>query len=471
MGPKQRRSVAFAAALVCMTCAGTIYLFSAYAQALKQKRGLSQTALNAIASAGGFGQYLSGPVWGKLSDIYDRSRLCAVAGILLLSGYLTLALGYTTPTLPTYVLAFSYLSIGLGSSGIFNSALATTVKNFPPSEHGFRIGLPVSLFGLSAFLFSQLQRLFTDSGTGVVDIASFLIFVGVTTGGGAILASQLLFDCSTSLLRRTHHSLNSDSTAVSSDSDSDSQEIIESPTTEHSQLVDIRVVYAQKELPLFIQRDAWLLFISFILLAGTGLMYINNVGAVVVALSPLNASPSEIQSTQRLHVGILSLCNCAGRIATGMGSDVLINRFKLSRLVGMVTGAVLISLSLLVAMGELVPGGEGAALVHVTVLLGLGYGAIFSAAPAIVSRWFGVDRFGANWGWFQWAPALGGQICNLVFGLYLDAAKGAGGECRGTACFMGAFRVALVGCIASVGLLLVLNAMRGGFKVHRLTDV
>ncbi|KAJ3006401.1 UNVERIFIED_CONTAM: hypothetical protein HDU68_004091 [Siphonaria sp. JEL0065] len=411
-GTKDRRNIAFAASLVCMTCAGTLYLFSAYAQGLKQKRGLSQTALNGIASCGGFGQYLSGPIWGRLSDTHDRRVLCGTAGILLLTGYLSLAIGYSSELVPIAGLAIAYACVGLGSSGVFNSALATSVKNFDQREHGFAVGVPVAFFGLSAFVFSQLQRLFVtttleSNNSSGVDIFGFLVFIGIVTGGGALIGSQFLYDVSGSVRRGERTEI---STSGSGDEDETVGPVATAAiNTEESLLLTVSPNAAAQSAPvepsIFEQRDAWLLFGAFILLSGTGLMYINNVGAVVIALSSASDLPTDIQAMQRLHVGLLSICNCAGRISTGLASDFLMTRLKLTRLVGLIAGGGLIALALLVGIFGVGAGGVHS-LVTVTLLLGLGYGAIFSAAPAIVGRWFGVERFGANWGWYQWAPAL-----------------------------------------------------------------
>ncbi|KAJ3403762.1 hypothetical protein HDU80_003752 [Chytriomyces hyalinus] len=490
---QERRKIAFCASLVCMTCAGTLYLFGAYAQALQQKRSLSQTALNLIASSGGFGQYLSGPVWGKLSDTYDRQKLCAAAGVFLLAGYLGLASGYASDLVPVPALALAYALIGLGSSGLFNASLSTSVKNYDEREHGFAVGVPVAFFGLSAFIFSQLQRLFIvgsqasdNAPAGSVDIFSFLCFVGAVTGGGAMAGATFLYDCSASLRRRGLSQDGNEAGIITSPT-TDASTRIESvslvstpilPTVsgEQSPLIDNQSNQAEPLLEqpsIFAQQDAYLLFAAFILLTGTGLMYINNVGAIVIALIPKSTPTATIQATQRLHVGLISICNCLGRVVTGLGSDRLMHQFKLTRLVGLVAGGGMITAALLWGMLGLYDGHAMSQLIPVTLLLGFGYGSIFSAAPAIVGRWFGVQRFGTNWGWFQWAPAIGGQVCNLVFGLYVDAARRAGGqlECHGTVCFTGAFWLAFCGCCASVGILLALNQMRGGWIVTRSADV
>lgn len=60
-------------------------------------------------------------------------------------------------------------------------------------------------------------------------------------------------------------------------------------------------------------------------------------------------------------------------------------------------------------------------LVNITILIGISYGVLFSTAPAIISEWFGAESFGINWGWMTWAPAIGGQMFNMIFGHYYDS--------------------------------------------------
>jgi MFS family permease len=115
--------VSFIASLVCMTCAGTLYLFSAYSPDLVSKLRLSQTDINVIASFGGFGLYMSGPVAGWLADRFSVRPLIAASALFLLIGYVGMAailefMGSILP--PTASLSVCYCLVGLGSSGIFN---------------------------------------------------------------------------------------------------------------------------------------------------------------------------------------------------------------------------------------------------------------------------------------------------------------------------------------------------------------
>jgi MFS family permease len=56
-----------------------------------------------------------------------------------------------------------------------------------------------------------------------------------------------------------------------------------------------------------------------------------------------------------------------------------------------------------------------------SILIGFTYGLLFAVSPALVSSYFGLQQFSTNWGWLVWAPALGGQILNLIFGIIYDS--------------------------------------------------
>ncbi|KAJ3193341.1 hypothetical protein HDU83_005670 [Entophlyctis luteolus] len=458
----RRRREAFAASLLCMLCAGTLYLFSGYAQGL----GLSQTMLNVVASCGGLGQYLSGPLWGKLSDLHDRRAVGSAGGALLFVGYGMLARGSSNVSAdadaPAFLLAVAYFLVGFGSAALANAAMASSVKNHPPSHVGFAVGVPVAFIGISAFVFSATTAFFVDERG--LNVPAFLTFMAVATGIGAIAASRFLHDCSAELIE-------GNIADPVNDPETSSLLLMQPPLPESATRISLAQVGPTLEgapgqtasvAALFAQRDACLLFFAFTILSGAGLMYINNVGAVVAALSPPEKStPADIQAARSVQVALLSLCSCIARVTAGLVSDRLSAKYGVSRLAALGAGAGLIASAMLLGGGS---SASVRALSGVTILLGLGYGGMFSAAPAIVRSWFGVDGFGLHWGLFQVAPAVGGQVLNLVFGILLDAASsssgGKNGECAGRRCFALAFGFAFVACCGALAVLVYLNAMR-----------
>lgn len=523
----QEERVSFVASLACMACAGTLYLFSAYAQDLARTLHLSQTEINIVASMGGLGLYISGPAMGYLADTYRVRPLIAASAMLLLLGYSGMAstllfefefesISYfkLKSIMPLVTLALCYFLVGLGSAGVFNGTLSTNVKNFKPSDHGLSIGVSVAFFGLSALLFSQLSILFMRSEKDFddamkLDSFKFLLFVGGVTGVVPLLASLFLLEPpkSQELLQRnasssssfasdnlpqadspstlrnnnvetvpaespvSHSNINDASNSRSSSSDTDTstlssdetQPLLAPSSGELEAGEDKRVRSKGLSLPLYLfNLDAFLLFIAFILASGPGLMYINNVGSIVDKLgTATGASQTDILASRRLQVSLISLFNCSGRILTGIISDSLGKHFNTPRIYGLITGVSLIFISQLFVATGLIHNLDS--ITFATTLLGLGYGAVFSALPAIVSLFFGRDKFGANWGWFQWAPAVGGQAANLLFGAVMDASGGGeegGGGCSGASCFYVAFCVTSIGCVVSAALLVIVALRR-----------
>ncbi|KAI8842999.1 major facilitator superfamily domain-containing protein [Chytridium lagenaria] len=377
----RKKWISFVATLFSMTCAGTLYLFSAYAQDLSKRLGFTQTQTNIVASCGGFGLYLSGPVFGYLVDRNSPRVIVGFSGLSIFLGYISMALAYDGYIFGHYLLiSLSYALVGVGSSGILNGCLATNMRSFNSRDHGFAVGMSVAFFGLSAFIFSQLSALFMlpieslllDTKKAL-DTFSFLCFIAFTTGGIAFASSFFLMESPAS---STNQQAGRDQETSPLQANADGAPPV--PARHES-------------IQLFYILDAWLLFVAFLLVTGPGLMFINNIGAIVASLSP----EGDVSSIQRLQVGLLSVFNCAGRIVTGIGSDYLSKRYNTSRLLGLFGGSALIAIVQFAAVSitsiNMLP--------WITALLGFGYGAIFSSGPALVGAWFGIKHFGSNWGY------------------------------------------------------------------------
>ncbi|KAF8607493.1 MFS general substrate transporter [Ceratobasidium sp. AG-I] len=170
---------------------------------------------------------------------------------------------------------------------------------------------------------------------------------------------------------------------------------------------------------LFGTSDFWLLFSVLSLLAGTGLMYINNVGSIVQALLAAGNpswSPTDGIERQAAQVSIISVANSAGRLLIGLSADHGKNNYDTPRSYFLVVTSVIAILSQLVLMNAEVPD-------HIwmtSTLLGLAYGATFGLCPVLTIEWFGLSHFSANWGFVSLAPVLSGNLFNLMFGRNLD---------------------------------------------------
>jgi MFS family permease len=233
-----------------------------------------------------------------------------------------------------------------------------------------------------------------------------------------------------------------------------------------SDTIDIRGM-ALTRLPRF-----WLVFALLCLLSGTGLMTINNIGNVVLALwrssratSSSSSSPpkviaagsaeeeASVHATQSLHVTLLSLSSFTGRLLSGIGSDFLVINLRTSRFWCLVASSLLFCVAQYAASAvTTLP-----SLWLVSVATGLGYGVLFGVYPVIVKENFGVKGLSQNWGTMTLAPVLSGNLFNFAFGLVLDANSGVGdaGErvcLQGRECYRMAFWVTLFAAALGVGL-------------------
>lgn len=216
---------------------------------------------------------------------------------------------------------------------------------------------------------------------------------------------------------------------------------------------------------LFKNPDFYMFFLVMMFLAGTGIQYINNVGSIAKILyrsnhgdqSPDNATIQRIQSQ---HVSIISLFNCLGRIFIGLASDFCKKRFRMRRIWWLGLSALVFVLSC--TLGYSVDTVDK--LVTVSVTMGFAYGLMFGIAPPITSDWFGMKRFGSNWGMLTLGPAIASQAYNLIFGVILDKNRGhhpktgddIPWDCSGTGCYQQAFAISGTTCLIAVLLVMCL---------------
>ncbi|KAK4990975.1 hypothetical protein LTR50_002189 [Elasticomyces elasticus] len=213
----------------------------------------------------------------------------------------------------------------------------------------------------------------------------------------------------------------------------------------------------------------WQLFIMLSLLCGVGLMTINNIGNNAKALwhhYDDTASPSFIQKRQLLHVSFLSFMSFVGRLASGIGSDLVVKRLHGSRFWSLVASAFIFVLAQIAALVVVKP----QSLFWVSGLTGLGYGALFGVYPALVADAFGVKGLSLNWGAMTMAPVLSGNIFNLAYGRILDmhSEVGRDGERQcsdGRRCYSSAYYITLAA--SAVALVWTVWSVRHEFVVRK----
>ncbi|OMO84128.1 Nodulin-like protein, partial [Corchorus capsularis] len=155
-----------------------------------------------------------------------------------------------------------------------------------------------------------------------------------------------------------------------------------------------------------IKADFWLMFISLVLAAGSGLTVIDNLGQICQSLGYSNTN---------IFVSMVSIFNFLGRVGGGYFSETIIRNYAFPRPVAMAIFQVVMAFGLLYyALGW--PG----QIYVTTVLTGVGYGAHWAIVPAAASELFGLKSFGALYNFLTLASPAGSLIFSeaIASGIY-----------------------------------------------------
>lgn len=98
---------------------------------------------------------------------------------------------------------------------------------------------------------------------------------------------------------------------------------------------------------------------------------------------------------------------------------------------------------------------------------GFAYGGYFASIPTLVSLFFGVLHFGANFGLVIIAPALGAFGYGEMFGILYETQKEEGStQCYGNACFRLSFFISSILSFVAAGLAVWLAIRRKKIAVR-----
>ncbi|KAF9907935.1 hypothetical protein EC991_010374 [Linnemannia zychae] len=486
------RTASFLAACAVALVSGTPYLYSTYANQLTTKLALTALQSNAVAAGVHYGLFLSGPLFGRLVDSKGPRTVGLLAAGLLMTGYAGLSLTYSGyfSTLGFFT-SFAFLVlVGMGSQAGYMTSVSTNAHNFQ-STRGIAMGIPIAGFGLSALLFAQISNHWYKD-----DTQAFLLLVAKAIGATILISLLFLQVFPSEDLEPPKDQESSIAAAGSFNSSLDDDDDITEEEAEHRRRTAelerlIRVDTATKHpasrdpsshlaiVPKSLSgfrlfrttHQAQMLMLSVLLLSGPGLMYITNAGNVVRSIyrdhlddpskPPTDEDLIRLQQLQNFHVSLISLMSCVGRISVGLMSDL--GKRGGGKWWGVGRVGFLLYAGFCVWLGQTFASNvhDIADLTRVSLLIGLGYGSVFGVAPTIVSEWFGVSNFGTNWGWISIAPAVGGQVFNLVFGwLYdIEAQHEHTLECFGTECFHTSFVLGSISSFIGVCVLIYLSIL------------
>ncbi|KAL1893213.1 hypothetical protein Cpir12675_004232 [Ceratocystis pirilliformis] len=524
------RLVASAAATMISLACGTNYVYSGWAPQFADRLKLSVTHINLIGTCGNLGMYAVGIPIGIFIDSRGPRPAVLLGATCLLAGYYPLHNAYDSGSGSLWALCLYSFLTGVGGCMAFAAAVKTSAINWP-HHRGTATAFPLAAFGLSAFFFSLLSAVVAPGdpssflyllavGTfGMITVGFFFLqshgarhryddtaLPGMSTSSPDASPTTSISEGATPLLSRSDLDISLDSTSSSnndgaahsascSEGDDDdgnggsnisgenrhrnsetaslisqSSEVSSFPgeilvqnnvDMGQSHRVDIR------GLQLLYQPEFWQLFVILGLLAGIGLMTINNIGHDVISLWRAyddSVDHSFLVTRQQLHVSILSICSFIGRLLSGVGSDFLVKVLNASRNWCLVVASVVFSLAQLSALYISNPHLLGL----VSGLSGLGYGFLFGVYPSIVAESFGIHGLSQNWGVMTLAPVASGNVFNMFYGMVYDAHStreddGLNVCADGLSCYRDAYKLTLMACV--IGLVLTTLVIRHEHRI------
>lgn len=167
-----------------------------------------------------------------------------------------------------------------------------------------------------------------------------------------------------------------------------------------------------------------------------------------------------------MHVSILSLASCVGRLLSGAGSDLLVKKLNMNRMWCLFISA----LTFTAAQFSSLQFENPHYLASVSGLTGFAYGTLYGFFPSLLAHKFGVMGMSQNWGTIILAPVISGNLFNLVYGKVYDKHSvilpGGERECLdGLSCYRTASLVTLFACL--LGTALSLGSLWRENKVSR----
>lgn len=416
--------------LIC----GTLYLYSSYSPQFADRLSYTVTDSSTIALVGTIGVAVAGPLAGAVVDKKGYSVALCIGGLSIVSGYLGMKKQFDHQYSSLRVSSSLVFLIGIGSTFINSACLKCCAVSFP-SIRGVATSLPLALYGLSALFYSVIASIFFPG-----DTSSFLGFL-------AYSAIVILAVCAPSImicdrehkLRRTTHNIHP-TNSIELNTLRPLMSMPASPQTSRPP----RPIHARS--PSYLYQESshsisgielvksyefWLIFIVTGTLASLGQMYIYSVGYMVKALisykvnlgniHTLQFSVPEIdvliQKDQQLQVGLLSIANCIGRIASGILGDIVAQSFHKPR--SRLLFVPCIGLMVCQVLGGRIS--EYPTLFINSLMTGFFYGFTFCNIPIIVGDIFGMDNFSSNWGIVGLAPILPSFYFTGLFGKIYDS--------------------------------------------------
>lgn len=412
------KKLSFLISLFSCFSSGSIMLFSLFSSSLHELFGVSYLHINFIASLSAIGMYLCLPILGYLADCYGPALLSLILIWFFVPSYFVNGQvvknleSHSFTKIHLYGFCISFFFIGLATSSLYFLSLLTCAKIYP--EHkGLAISLPVTCYGLSTLLGSQLMKCSYFQQHGYLNLYKVFNFFGVlylfigmlnfVSSSIVSMESEVLFvneeeiDEGTEELplirtrsRHSHHSCEDDDNLIPQRS------VIEP----HK--------HQERYYKFLTDKSAWILLVSLVLSIGPMESFQNNLGSILI-----NRDANGNLSDQ---ISIMATSSTITRLAMGGLSDYLSSckrRYPVCRvylvIINLVAGIV----------GQFIIT-KPVSFSTISVLNGSSYGGLFTIYPTIVASIWGIDMMGSTWGSFMVAPAIGSIGYSLFYGNEVD---------------------------------------------------
>ncbi|CAD6341599.1 unnamed protein product [Miscanthus lutarioriparius] len=502
------------ASTMIMSMSGGAYIFGAYSKALKALLEYDQDTLNTISFSKNIGISL-GIVSGLINEVTPPWVVLLAGAAMNLAGYLLVHHAISIPGAarpPVWLMCF-YIFLGAISQTFASTgALVTSVKNFP-NDRGIVLGMLLGYAGFSGAIFTQLYRAFgggEDGATLLLILAwlptvvsllfSFTVrviprsrstaatamglgrerkgvlgFLGVSVLIGIYLLVLNVVEVKVSRLpTHVYHITNTlllfilvigpliivvkqeyHHTYTLQPPPPPTTPSSSAPSSSLKQDVSIRCpAMGEQEINYSVLQA--LCSKHMLLLFVTTACGIGGIMTVVDNMSQIGQSLGHSQRTISMLVSLVSLSNYAGRVLAGLGSDYVVECYKLPRPLALTVTLLLAFFGhLLIAMGL------RDALYAASLIMGFCLGSIWTVLFAVVSEVFGLKHFSTLYNLSTLASPVGSYVLSVqVAGRMYDHEAQRQGHlrqdlaCVGVQCFRASFEiiagVTLLGMVVSL---------------------
>ncbi|ODV93748.1 hypothetical protein PACTADRAFT_51501 [Pachysolen tannophilus NRRL Y-2460] len=402
------KKAAFIISLFTCLFAGSVLIISLFTPYFTKNLGYSQITINLIGSFIALGMYAPLPLLGYLADLHGPVLLAVISMILFCPGYYVAAFTFQN-NLSYWYMCFSYAMIGCATSALYFSSLLSCAKIYPDYK-GLSISAPVTCYGLSSLILSQLTKLdiFQKKIPNTKDDYELDIYKLFTFFSILYFALSAFNWVSSAIVSIERDIIFSNQTTSQLSTTEQTPLLTDDldPVPDENLVIDHKLKFKN-----FLKdKSMYLLLASLFLCIGPLEMFITNMGSLISVIGV------ETQVDISTQVSVHATASTLTRLIMGGLSDLLsnLNKYPICRvyllafiLICGIVGSILISLNY-------------NNFTIISALFGTSYGGVFTLYPTILANIWGVEIFGSTWGLFMLSPSLGSIFYGLLYGFRFD---------------------------------------------------